>query len=158
MRRPGFRVPFVPASLSLGLLLALGLAPQVRAHCQVPCGIYDDHARVQSMLEDAATVGKATSMLAELAGKADAQSENQRVRWIMNKESHAQKVISTIADYFLTQRVKPSQEDYVERLKKHHAVILAAMAAKQNADGSYAEALEAAVQALAPYYPEHEHD
>ena len=26
------------------------------AHCQIPCGIYDDHARVQAMLEDAATI------------------------------------------------------------------------------------------------------
>lgn len=31
------------------------------AHCQVPCGIYDDHARVAAMLEDAATVEKSNS-------------------------------------------------------------------------------------------------
>ena len=66
-------------------------------------------------------------LIAELAGKTDAQSQNQLVRWVVKKENHAQKIISTISDYFLTQRVKASQKDYVERLKKHHAVIVAAM-------------------------------
>jgi nickel superoxide dismutase len=48
-------------------------------------------------------------LIAELAGKSDAQSQNQLVRWVMNKENHAQKIISTISDYFLTQRVKLTQ-------------------------------------------------
>lgn len=124
------------------------------AHCQIPCGIYDDHARVEAMLEDAATVEKSAKLIAELAGKTDAQSQNQLVRWIMNKEHHAQKVISTISDYFLTQRIKPTQEDYVERLKKHHAVIVAAVKAKQKADIKYAIALRESIAALSSYYPE----
>jgi nickel superoxide dismutase len=100
----------------------LFLQQQAHAHCQIPCGIYDDHARVQSMLEDTATVEKSVKLIAELANKADAQSQNQLVRWVMNKEKHAQQIISTISDYFLTQRVKPSQKDYTERLLKHHRV------------------------------------
>jgi nickel superoxide dismutase len=143
--------------------LALGgsffVFPQaVLAHCQIPCGIYDDHARVKAMLEDAATVAKAARLIGELAGKSDAQSQNQIVRWVLNKEKHAQNVISTISDYFLTQRVKPKQEDYAERLAKHHAVIIAAMKAKQNADAKYADELTKSIEALAPYYPEHEHE
>ena len=136
----------------VGLLLAL---PQgTSAHCQIPCGIYDDHARVKAMLEDAATVEKATRLIAELAGRSDAQAQNQLARWVMNKEQHAQKIIATVSDYFLTQRVKPSQKDYSERLSKHHAVIIAAMNAKQNADGKYAKNLKKSIEALAPYYPE----
>ena len=127
------------------------------AHCQIPCGIYDDHARVQAMIEDAATVEKSIKLVGELSGKSDAQSKNQLVRWVMNKEKHAQNVISTISDYFLTQRVKPDQKDYIERLKKHHAVIIAAMKAKQNADMKYVIALRESIEALAPYYPEHNH-
>ncbi len=127
------------------------------AHCQVPCGIYNDGARVESMLEDAATVAKADKMLAELAGKTDAQSINQSTRWVLNKEKHAQSIIETISDYFLTQRVKSSQSDYTERLVKHHAVILAAMKAKQNADGKYATALAESIEALTTYYPVHRH-
>ena len=142
--------------LLTGLALAgtnLFTTPNAQAHCQVPCGIYDDHARVKSMLEDAATVAKATKLMGELAGKTDAQSQNQMVRWVVNKEKHAQNIISTISDYFLTQRVKSSQKDYTERLVKHHAVIVAAMKAKQNADGKSAAALTKSIQALAAYYP-----
>jgi len=129
----------------------------LQAHCQVPCGIYDDHARVNAMLEDVVTVAKAMRQMAELAGKTDAQSQNQMVRWVMNKEKHAQNIISTISDYFLTQRVKSKQEDYAERLMKHHAVIVSAVKAKQNSDLKYADTLEADVAALLAYYPEHKH-
>ncbi|MEM6820934.1 MAG: superoxide dismutase [Ni], partial [Verrucomicrobiota bacterium] len=70
-------------SIKSTLLLICVLTPLLinpqwsQAHCQVPCGIYDDHARVQSMLEDADTVAKAASLLSELAGKSDPQSLNQ---------------------------------------------------------------------------------
>ena len=134
---------------------SLFMSQQVLAHCQIPCGIYDDHARVQSMLEDAATVEKSAKLIAKLAGKSDAQSQNQLIRWVMNKEKHATNIIDTISDYFLTQRVKSSQKDYAERLVKHHTVIVAAMKAKQNADIKYARELQKSIEALAPYYPEH---
>ena len=125
------------------------------AHCQIPCGIYDDYARVQSMLEDAATVEKSAKLIGELAGKTDAQSQNQLVRWVMNKEAHAQKIIEKISDYFLTQRIKPDQKDYTERLIRHHRVILAAMKAKQKADLETAKSLEASIRDLLGYYPQH---
>ncbi len=142
--------------LALGVVVLFAPRP-ADAHCQIPCGIYDDHARVQSMLEDAATVEKSAKLIGELAGKNDPQSQNQLIRWVMNKENHAQRIIVTVSDYFLTQRVKPSQNDYVERLKNHHAVILAAMKAKQQSDLRYAEALKQSIEALSPYYPEHKH-
>ncbi len=151
MKILSFRLPALLAAL--GLFFATHSAS---AHCQVPCGIYDDSARVAAMLEDADTVIKAGSMIADLTGKTDAQSHQQIVRWVTNKESHAQAIISTIANYFLTQRVKSSQGDYVQRLKDHHAVIVAAMKAKQSADASAGEVLKAAVAKLAVYYP-HEH-
>ena len=143
--------------LAICTLVGYGLLlpPQGLTHCQVPCGIYDDAARVEAMLEDAATVEKATKLIGELAGKSDAQSQNQMVRWVVNKEQHAQKIISTISDYFLTQRVKTSQKDYSMRLAKHHAVIIAGMKAKQNADPKYATALKKSIEDLRTYYPEH---
>lgn len=142
----------------IAVLTFLILLPALAsAHCQVPCGIYDDHARVKLMLEDVATVEKAVNMLEKLAAKTDVQSKQQFTRWVMNKEQHAQNIISTISDYFLTQRVKTSQKDYVERLKRHHAVIVNAMKAKQKADMATVKKLKASVKALAEYYPEHEH-
>lgn len=127
------------------------------AHCQIPCGIYDDYARVESMLEDAATIKKSMRMINELSGKTDAGSRNQTVRWVMNKEEHAEKIITTISSYFLTQRVKSSQEDYKERLAKHHAVIVSAMKAKQNTREKYVKILIEDIESLAPYYRSHDH-
>ena len=129
----------------------------VLSHCQVPCGIYDDGLRVEQMLEDSDTVIKATRSLADLHGKTDLQAAHQRVRWIMNKEKHAQNIIATISDYFLTQRVKSSQKDYADRLQKHHAVIVAAMKAKQSASPDAATALKKAVEVLKVFYPVHSH-
>ena len=127
------------------------------SHCQVPCGIYDDYARVKAMLEDAATAKKAIELIEDLAEKTDPQSQNQLVRWVTNKEKHAQNIIATIGDYFLTQRVKASQKDYTQRLKDHHAVIVAAMKVKQTVDAKNVATLEQGLKALIKYYPEHKH-
>jgi len=132
-----------------------GLATSIpaHAHCQIPCGIYDDHARVQSMLEDVETIQKSIRLIVELADKNDAQSKNQLVRWVMNKEKHAQNIIDTISDYFLTQRVKADQKDYAERLIKHHTVIVAAMKTKQHVEMENVDELKNSIEALIPYYP-----
>ena len=153
----------IPALVFISSLFAF--SQHAHSHCQIPCGIYDDHARYLSMLEDASTVEKATDQIIALSNDIDSkqkstpitQNYNQLVRWVNNKEIHAEKIISTIANYFLTQRIKPTQKDYLERLGKHHAVILAAMKAKQNASITESNALKVAIQNLAIYYPKHEH-
>ena len=141
--------------LAIALPVSLLVSPKIaHAHCQIPCGIYHDYARVMAMLEDAATIEKSITLIKELSGTRDAQAQNQLVRWVMNKEKHAQNIITTISDYFLTQRVKPNQKDYAERLRTHHAVIIAAMQAKQHADLQYAHDLKHRITALLAYYPE----
>lgn len=144
-------------SFVLAVFFLAAYSSSVYSHCQIPCGIYDDHARIKTMLEDAATARKSISLISELSKKNDPQSNNQLVRWVMNKETHAQNIISNISDYFLTQRVKSKQKDYVARLKNHHAVIVAAMKVKQNADIKYVDDLESSIKQLLPYYPEHKH-
>ena len=141
----------VPALFIVLACLLMGDRQLAFTHCQVPCGIYGDRLRIQLMLEDAATIEKACKMIAILSQKTDLQSKHQLARWIQNKEKHAQNIISLIGDYFLTQRVKPSQKDYVQRLKRHHAVILAAMKAKQ--DSRRVKALGEGIRALGVYYP-----
>jgi nickel superoxide dismutase len=144
--------------LLLAAMVSIPMLQQtVSAHCQIPCGIYDDNARVQSMLEDAETVEKSIKMINALSEKSDASSRNQLVRWVMNKEKHAQKIITTISDYFLTQRVKSSQEDYAKRLVDHHAVIVSAMEVKQNAEMSYVKTLITDIKTLLRYYSDHDH-
>lgn len=148
----------------LGLAVAAtalisGLYPaRTQAHCQVPCGIYDDGARIARLREDATTIAKAIKNINELAGKHEAQALNQAVRWIDTKEVHASHVIQVVSEYFLTQKVKtvaPGVEGYDGYLKKladHHAVMVAAMKAKQNADPGTADKLKAAIDALAGHY------
>ena len=143
---------------ALVMTISLSLPNLASAHCQVPCGIYDDYARVIAMLEDATTIRKSVKLMVELNNKTDVQSKQQFVRWVNNKELHAQKIISSIADYFLTQRVKAKQKDYVERLKAHHAIIVNAMKAKQSSDMKAVEQLEQSIKVLVKYYPEHKHD
>lgn len=77
-----------------------------RAHCQVPCGIFDDPVRVTQLKEDAATVRKAMVQIEELSGAGTALALNQATRWIMTKEDHAKSIISTVSEYMLCQRVK----------------------------------------------------
>jgi len=52
-------------------ITAFNFAQTAFAHCQIPCGIYDDYARLQSMIEDSATVEKSMKLINELAGKSD---------------------------------------------------------------------------------------
>lgn len=143
--------------ITISIIAIFNMPLTAMAHCQIPCGIYDDYARLTALLEDAATIEKTIKMMGELSGQTDVQSQNQMVRWVVNKETHAQQIIETMSNYFLTQRVKPSQKDYTERLERHHAVIIAAMKAKQNADMKSATALKKSIGLLKEYYPEHKH-
>ena len=147
------------AGLPLTFLFA---AADLQAHCQVPCGIYDDDARVTQLREDATTIGKAIVKIGELAGKQDAQSANQLARWVANKEKHAANIIEVVAEYFLAQRVKPVAEGanghgaYLEKLGDHHAVIVAAMKTKQTGEDGTVDALNAALDVLGSHYkPDH---
>lgn len=143
--------------MAASVLLTIG-QPAVWAHCEVPCGIYDDQARIDQMLEDSTTIGKAVTQILELSGKTDAQSLNQLTRWINTKEIHATKIQDTIAQYFLNQRVKPARQgtqafnDYIMRLVQHHAVMIAAMKTKQTVDPQRVVGLRKAIEAIAVYY------
>lgn len=138
-------------------LVVLGAAPRVRAHCEVPCGIYHDQMRFEMMLENHQTIEKAMAQINELAGKTDAQSVNQCTRWVNTKEEHATKTMDVIAQYFMAQRLKPgtdeaSQAAYVDKLTKAHAVMQAAMKCKQTVDSKAADALKTSILAFHQAY------
>ena len=119
------------------------------SHCEIPCGIYGDEMRFEMMEEHIVTIEKSMKKIAELSGKANA-NQNQLVRWVVTKEAHAEKVIRTISDYFMAQKIKPGKgkkgkKKYVEMLTRHHAVMVAAMKCKQSADAATATALRAAI-------------
>ncbi len=128
------------------------------AHCEVPCGIYDDAARVKHMKEDAATIAKAMTNINQLAGQHAAQAFNQASRWVSTKETHATNIIETVSQYFLTQKVKvvargaDGYDGYLAKLADHHAVMVAAMKTKQSVDPSAATALNKAIDRLGSHY------
>ena len=153
---------------SLGVVAAAALAilvapERAHAHCQVPCGIYDEDLRVRAMAEDVTTITKAMRAITALAGKADGPSLNQAARWVATKEQHADRIMRTIADYFMAQRIKdPGAKDprghaaYLDMLADHHRVLVLAMVTKQTVDPADAEALGAAVEALRKHWHRHE--
>ncbi len=133
-------------------------AKTASAHCQVPCGIYDDAARIARLKEDATTIGKATGQIAALAGRHEAQAFNQAARWVATKEAHASHIIEVVSEYFLTQKLKPVEsgspgyDGYLKKLADHHAVMVAAMKTKQTVDSTYVAALNSAIDKLAGHY------
>jgi nickel superoxide dismutase len=146
------------STLGLAALFFVGFATLVSAHCQVPCGIYDDAARVNAIKEDIVTIEKASRNIRELSGKHDAQSMNQMVRWINTKEAHASHIIQVVSEYFLTQKLKPGDDQtaYYRKLADHHALMRAAMKAKQSTDQDSVHALREAAVLFARHWVEPE--
>ncbi len=145
------------AALATGVLWTAP-APEASAHCQVPCGIYDDHARIARLREDATTIGKAIAQIKLLANEHDPKSLNQMLRWVNTKEEHASHIIEVVSQYFLTQKVKPvapaadGYDAYLKTLADHHAVMVAAMKTKQDVDLATVDVLNKAIDALATHY------
>ncbi|MBU0984664.1 MAG: superoxide dismutase, Ni [candidate division Zixibacteria bacterium] len=131
-------------SLLLGALMVLVLmmasGPQLKAHCQIPCGIYDDELRLNLMAEHITTIEKSINQINELSAAGD-KNYNQLVRWVMNKEDHANEFMDIVTQYFLSQRIKPAvpsdgkaYEEYVLKTTLLQKMMVSAMKCKQTAD------------------------
>mmetsp|Transcript_58305 Transcript_58305/g.125277 ORF Transcript_58305/g.125277 Transcript_58305/m.125277 type:complete len:156 (+) Transcript_58305:92-559(+) len=130
-------------------------AASSRFHCQVPCGIFTDDLRVKMMLEDASTIRKAVVQSTDLHKAGSLQDMHQLSRWITTKEEHAAKIMTTIGDYFMAQKVKKdllTKEEYLETLACLHAVMVAAMKTKQSSELAAVDNLDAALAAMEPLY------
>jgi len=123
--------------MTLAVILC-AMTLRIAAHCEVPCGIYDDQMRAKMIAEHATTIEKAMTQIGEL-GSQTPVNYNQLVRWVTNKEHHATEVQHIISQYFLTQRIKPDAENYGKKLEGLHKMLLAAMKCKQNADPATAD-------------------
>jgi nickel superoxide dismutase len=128
--KPIYQNLVVPFLLLQGSLLA---------HCQVPCGIYNDAARIIQIQEDFSTIQKAMTKIKELSQQQDATSMNQLTRWIMTKDEHASKIQKVVSEYFLTQRIKAKTEGseystYVKQTTTLHQLLVSAMKCKQTVD------------------------
>jgi nickel superoxide dismutase len=134
------------------LIVVLGIAlvagQPAMGHCQIPCGIYDDLLRVRMMEEHVTTIERSIKGLNDHLGKTEAADANQQVRWVMNKEVHADLITKIVTEYFLQQRIKaPKAGDdearkvYLERLETLHGMLVTSMKTKQTVDPSHATRL-----------------
>ncbi len=136
------------ALATLARALTLCVAVPADAHCQIPCGIYDDELRVQLIEEHITTVEKSMNQIIAL-GAAEPVNYNQLVRWVNNKEEHAQKIQDIVTAYFMAQRIKPPKDhgdesvvnEYMHKLALLHAIQIHAMKAKQSTDLEQIETL-----------------
>ena len=142
--------------LLLFFLLTSLFTGSAAAHCQIPCGIYDDQVRADLIAEHATTIEKSMNQIVELSSAATV-NYNQLVRWVTNKEEHATEIQRIVSDYFLTQRIKPDAEKYPDKLKALHGLLLAAMKCKQTTDLANVEELRKQLKEFEVLYFGHSH-
>ena len=66
--------------------------------------------------------------------KADHAHANQLVRWVINKEQHADKFQHIVSQYFMTQRLKFDAKKYDKKLALLYRMLIYAMKCKQSID------------------------
>ena len=132
--------------------------PALFSHCEVPCGIYNDQMRFTMLAEHVQTIKKAMQQIIQLT-KDSPQNMNQAVRWIMNKEKHAEEIQHIIGQYFMTQRIKSldsedeqARKNYMEKLAHCHQIMVFAMKTKQTIDLNNVEKLKFQVEAFKKIY------
>ncbi len=119
---------------------AIIFASMAYSHCQIPCGIYDDQMRFDMIAEHITTIEKSMKLITELSSQ-DKPNMNQFVRWINNKDDHADEIGHIVSYYFMAQRVKPAEKsnmeeynDYVNKLTLLHQMLFYSMKAKQTTE------------------------
>ena len=139
---------------TLIVLSMLGLGATVYAHCQIPCGIYDDPARFTAMAEHITTIEKSMKQI-----NASGTNTNQSVRWVLNKEKHADELANIITYYFMAQRIKPSTQSnkeayskYIKELTLLHQLLQTSMKAKQTTDPAQITRLKSLLHTFSDSY------
>jgi nickel superoxide dismutase len=125
------------------LCLAMGVLAipvRVASHCELPCGIYHDDLRFEMLAEDIETITKSMNEINSISA-ADDKNYNQLVRWVINKEEHAEKFIHIIEQYFMHQRIKPvdpsdtdKYQAYLNLVELCHRMVVEAMKCTQTTD------------------------
>lgn len=105
----------------------------VSAHCEIPCGIYDDEMRIKMMLEHISTIEKSMNQIIMIENDKSRHS-NQLIRWVMNKEAHADAFQHIVSQYFMTQRIKLDAKDYAKKIQILHRLLIYGMKCKQTTD------------------------
>lgn len=132
--------------MTIAVLFAAITATTVRAHCQMPCGIYDDPMRIKLMEEQISVIDKAMTKI-----EAN-ESENQNVRWVMTKDKQADEFSEIVTAYFMAQRIKPGCDDYAQKIAALHEMVIYSMKCKQTTDHANVEKLQELVHTFEKLY------
>ncbi len=141
----------------LVVVFCLGSWSQALAHCEIPCGIYDDTMRVSMLKEHLVTIEKSMETIKALE-KEKNTNMNQLVRWIMNKEDHANQFQEIVSQYFMTQRVTPDSKHYTQKVEVLHQMLVLAMRCKQTTDTGHVQTLRELISEFEKLYFGHSHD
>ena len=138
---------------TLMVLLSAITTQITQAHCQIPCGIYDDQMRIQLMEEHVTTLEKSMKKIEA------SENQNQTVRWVMNKDKHADELSKIVTYYFMAQRIKPGSEGYAIKLGQLHEILVYSMKAKQTTDLAHIEKLKTLIHEFEHSYfgEKHQH-
>jgi nickel superoxide dismutase len=137
--------------IAMVLCCTLLLVASAAAHCEIPCGIYDDEARIGMLLEHVATIEKSMNQITTIEKNKD-HNANQLVRWVMNKENHATELQEIVTQYFLTQRIKFDTKAYDKKLALLHQMLVYAMKCKQSTDLAHTAKLTGLIQEFKQLY------
>ena len=155
MKGPGKKT--LLAVLAGTLFLGVG-ASIVSSHCEIPCGIYGDPMRLDMMAEHITTIEKSISEIQRLSAEGD-KDYNQLVRWVANKEHHADQLSDIVTQYFMKQRVKPAAQgsgkaygQYVQKLTLLHQIMVTSMKCKQSTDLEHVDTLRSLLAAFRVAY------
>lgn len=129
--------------------MTLLIAIPAYSHCEIPCGIYDDKMRIELLKEHVATIEKSMD---RINAPVEDIGSNQQIRWVMNKELHANEFQEIVSQYFLTQRISADKKNYEEMLKHLHQMLVFAMKCKQTTDLQNTEKLKEHIDAFAKLY------
>ena len=84
---------------------------------------------------------------------------NQIVRWVLNKENHADELAHIVTHYFLTQRIKvvdtedtKAHQTYLTKITLCHEMLVYAMKVKQTTDLAHTEKLRRLLKAFFKEY------
>lgn len=116
------------------------VAFNVYAHCEIPCGIYDDEMRIRMISEHITTIEKSMNEIMKIE-KASPHHSNQLIRWVMNKERHADDLQEIVTQYFMTQRIKEDAKEYEKKITLLHHMLIYSMKCKQTTDLGHVEKL-----------------
>jgi len=133
------------------LSFIFALAVNASAHCEIPCGIYDDQMRINLIKEHITTIEKSMIQIMKLEKEMDHHS-NQLIRWIMNKEHHADKLQEIATQYFMTQRIKLGAQNYEKKLGLLHQMLVFSMKCKQTTDTKNTDQLKDIVKDFQAIY------